>query len=148
MTDLFLDHKIDMYGICRRINGLVDFQPFARAIRDLSTKSWEVQIINVDGTVEELEVPIGGSADDAVEAVGALIRLCYRRNYAPKREKVQARALQKGDRVGSGEIIKWVGVGVRTPRGKVEVVLAKSGNADRLAIWNASTLITVHREAV
>lgn len=59
--------------------------------------------------------------------------------------KVPARALKSGDRVGSGELVKWVGIGVRTPRGKVEVYLDKEGHR-RIAIWNASTLINVQRE--
>jgi hypothetical protein len=60
--------------------------------------------------------------------------------------KVQARYLQSGDQVGSGEIVTWVGAGVRTPRGKVEVVLEKDGSR-RLAIWGASTTINVRRAA-
>lgn len=61
-----------------------------------------------------------------------------------QKQKVPARYLQSGDRVGSGEIVAWVGFGVRTPRGKVEVLLEKDGGR-RLAVWNASTLISVQR---
>lgn len=58
--------------------------------------------------------------------------------------KVAARYLLAGDRVGSGETIVWSGIGARTPRGKVEVILEKDG-ARRLAIWGASTTINVQR---
>lgn len=58
--------------------------------------------------------------------------------------RVQARHLQKGDQVGSGEIVDWVGIGVRTPRGKVEVHVQKDGRG-RLAVWGASTMISARR---
>jgi hypothetical protein len=60
--------------------------------------------------------------------------------------KVAARYLAAGDQVGSGEIVVWSGIGARTPRGKVEVILEKAG-ARRLAIWGASTQINVQRAA-
>lgn len=59
--------------------------------------------------------------------------------------RVAARDLQVGDRVGSGEVVKWRGVGARTPRGKVEVHLDCDGRR-RFAIWGASTQINVNRE--
>ncbi len=62
----------------------------------------------------------------------------------PQAFKVPARALQRGDVTGSGETIVNVCAGVRTPRGKVEVTLDKSGRR-RLSVWNAATLITVSR---
>lgn len=64
-----------------------------------------------------------------------------------QRAKVPARHLMAGDVVGSGETVAWTGIGVRTPRGKVEVQLEKDGRR-RIAIWNASTLISVQRESV
>lgn len=63
-----------------------------------------------------------------------------------RKEKVPARYMLPGDRTGSGETVVWVGIGVRTPRGKVEVLLENNGSR-RLAIWGASTLINVRRAA-
>ena len=48
-----------------------------------------------------------------------------------------------GDTVsGSGETIICVSVGIRTPRGKVDIVLEKNGHR-RTATWGASTIIGV-----
>lgn len=58
--------------------------------------------------------------------------------------RVQARALQQGDVVGSGETVAWVGVGVRTPAGRVEVILDKDGRR-RIALWRAGTMIGVSK---
>lgn len=58
--------------------------------------------------------------------------------------KVAARYLQVGDRVGSGEVVTWCGVGARTPRGKIEVHLDCDGR-HRFAVWGASTMINVRR---
>lgn len=60
--------------------------------------------------------------------------------------KVQARALQVGDVLGSGETVVSVSAGLRTPPGKVEVTLAK-GERRRTSTWGASTLINVTRNA-
>ena len=60
--------------------------------------------------------------------------------------KVCARYLQAGDVVGSGETVIQTSAGVRTPRGKIEVILEKDGKR-RLAIWGASTTINVQRLA-
>lgn len=57
-------------------------------------------------------------------------------------ERAPARSLIPGDVVSSGETILSVSAGVRTPRGKVEVVLSKDGRR-RLAIWGAHTIITI-----
>lgn len=59
--------------------------------------------------------------------------------------RVQARALQKGDRVGSGETVDRVFAGAYTPRGKIEVVLRKH-DYTRTAVWGAYTEISVTRE--
>ena len=59
--------------------------------------------------------------------------------------KVQAMSLQPGDKVGSGEIVLQTSQGVRTPPGKIEVVLAKEGKS-RLAVWGKYTMINVERE--
>jgi hypothetical protein len=59
--------------------------------------------------------------------------------------KMPARHLQPGDQVDSGETIVSVSAGVRTPRGKVEVVLQKHDRR-RCAIWGAHTIINVKRE--
>ena len=58
--------------------------------------------------------------------------------------KVQARNLQSGDRIGSGEIVRSIQTGLRTPRGKVEVML-HSDRKDRMALWGAYTEINVER---
>jgi hypothetical protein len=175
---LQFDRKVTMFGICDRINALVDHEPFARAIRDaVYDRTWEVVIFHVDGTVSEHTVTL--TDDDAADIaqVEAIIFLSFRSNFAPKGPphnehewtrhyflegvalsraslataslapvKVPARNLLTGDQVGSGETVKWVGVGVRTPRGKVEIQLEKDGRT-RLAIWGASTLINVRRAA-
>jgi hypothetical protein len=60
-------------------------------------------------------------------------------------EKIQARALQVGDLVGSGETVKGVAAGLRTPRGKVEVILEKDGRT-RMSLWGAYTMINVRRD--
>jgi len=58
--------------------------------------------------------------------------------------RVPARELQPGDVVGSSETVTSVQVGVRTPRGKVEVFL-KKGERQRRALWGASTMINATR---
>lgn len=58
--------------------------------------------------------------------------------------KVQARYLQPGDVTGSGETVRNVSAGVRTPRGKVEVALEKDGRR-RISCWGAATVIGVRR---
>jgi hypothetical protein len=146
---LILDRKINMYDVCNRINARVGAHIFAIAICDpVYDKNWGVQIRHPDGTTTDTDIPIGDDSAAAIEAVEALIRLSFRSIYTTRertKAKVPARYLQSGDRVGSGEIINWVGIGVRTPRGKIEVHLEKAGRS-RLAIWNASTLINVERE--
>lgn len=59
--------------------------------------------------------------------------------------KIQARALQPGDRLGSDELVVLVSAGVRTPSGKVEVVLTRGDGQRRRATWVAYTLINVVR---
>lgn len=62
--------------------------------------------------------------------------------------KVPARNLQTNDLVGTGEEVVRVTVGLRTPRGKVEVVLFNPRNGrTRTSVWNASTEIGVKRYA-
>lgn len=61
------------------------------------------------------------------------------------RVRVPARLLLKGDVISSGETVIAVERGSRTPRGKVEVLLEKSGRR-RLALWGAGTTINVQRE--
>jgi hypothetical protein len=59
--------------------------------------------------------------------------------------KTPVRALHAfiGDIIsGSGETIICVSVGVRTPRGKVDVVLEKNGRR-RTATWGANTIVGV-----
>ncbi len=66
--------------------------------------------------------------------------------------KVQARALQRGDIIGSGETVVGVFQGPRIPAGygkhrmdKVEVQLDRNGRR-RTSIWGAYTMINVKRE--
>lgn len=59
--------------------------------------------------------------------------------------KIQAQHLQPGDIVGSGEKIVHVSAGVRTPKGKVDVLL-KNGEASRWSQWGKYTMIGVERE--
>jgi hypothetical protein len=63
---------------------------------------------------------------------------------SPQSLKIPARYLTSGDQVGSGETVVSVSAGVRTPRGKVEVILEK-GERSRFAVWGAHTLINVRR---
>lgn len=58
--------------------------------------------------------------------------------------KVPARHLLRGDVTGSGEVVLSVSVGAKTPRGMVDILLQK-GERKRAAIWNARTIIGVHR---
>jgi hypothetical protein len=60
--------------------------------------------------------------------------------------QIPARSLIAGDVVGSGETIITVQRGVRTPAGKVEVVLDRAG-IRRRSLWGASTLINARRSA-
>lgn len=72
---------------------------------------------------------------------------------APKAvTRVPAHALQPGDLVGSGETVaRHPSAGVRTPRGKVEVVLVRERDGalvHRVALWGRHTLIGVYRDTV
>lgn len=58
--------------------------------------------------------------------------------------KTPARYLHPRNVTASGETVRNVSAGVRTPRGKVEVILEKPGRS-RLAVWAASTVIGVRR---
>lgn len=64
-----------------------------------------------------------------------------------ERIRVQARALQPGDQLGSGEKVARVSVGAFTPRGKVEVILSNRDNdgVSRICIWGSYTQIGVTR---
>jgi hypothetical protein len=57
---------------------------------------------------------------------------------------VQARYLQAGDVIGSGETVTYAGRGAHTPAGKVEVWLLRNGR-DRQAFWGLYTRINVER---
>lgn len=69
--------------------------------------------------------------------------------------KVQAQALQPGDKVGSGEKVLDVYQTVMTPSGKINLTLqgtTKDANGQfldnykRFAQWNKHTMINVERE--
>jgi hypothetical protein len=65
----------------------------------------------------------------------------------PSIERIPARALKFDDvTTGTGERVLGVSAGVRTPRGKVEVVLEKDA-CTRTATWGAGTLIGVTRQS-
>lgn len=60
--------------------------------------------------------------------------------------KVQAQHLQPGDIVGSGEKVINVSAGVRTPKGKIDVMLKHPENEKgRLSHWGKYTMINVER---
>jgi hypothetical protein len=59
--------------------------------------------------------------------------------------KIPARALEPGDKIGSGETVIRVSTGIRTPSGKVDVALSGPGEKRRSAVWGARTLINVKR---
>lgn len=61
--------------------------------------------------------------------------------------RVQAQHLQLGDVVGSGELVESVSAGTRTPRGKVEIGLAKAGKF-RIGVWGKTTMIGVQDRKV
>lgn len=95
-----------------------------------------------------------GDNSKRMDAVNAAVRdlIAARRvTTAPTLipQKVPARYMQPGDVVGSGETVVSVSAGVRTPRGKVEVVLERDGNraTRRLAVWGSHTAINVRRAA-
>jgi hypothetical protein len=60
------------------------------------------------------------------------------------KQRVTARHLMAGDRLGTGETVLAVCRGARTPAGKVKVMLSK-GDKRRAALWGASTTITISR---
>jgi hypothetical protein len=61
--------------------------------------------------------------------------------------KLPVYALQTGDVTnGTRETVLSVSAGVRTPRGKMEIVLEKNGRM-RLTIWGRHTLVSVTRGA-
>lgn len=56
-------------------------------------------------------------------------------------ERVPAYGLQPGDVISSGETVVQTYAGVRTPRGKLHVVLDDPKGFRRCAIWGKYTLI-------
>lgn len=142
---LHIERKIGMYGDCQRINAYVSGQDIGCAGFSATKLVWSMSLLDKDNNVAEFDVPYADDAEAAMQQVEALIRLFYRQHY-PELHKVAARYLSQGDQVGSGETIIWVGRGVRTPSGKVEVILEKEGRR-RTSIWGASTVITVRRAA-
>jgi hypothetical protein len=58
--------------------------------------------------------------------------------------RIAARALRRGDVVGSGERVICISAGVHTPAGKVEIVLERAGRS-RTAVWGASTVSAATR---
>lgn len=64
----------------------------------------------------------------------------------PNRLRISVRHLLADDQLCTGETVVGVSRGARTPSGKVEVTLEKSGHR-RCALWGASTTINVVRRA-
>jgi hypothetical protein len=63
--------------------------------------------------------------------------------------KVQANCLQVGDIMsGTGERVAGVQIGLRTPKGKCEVMLTRADGSARLAIWGKYTVVGIKRQAV
>lgn len=61
--------------------------------------------------------------------------------------KVRARDAQPGDVLrGTGETVTGVGAGLRTPKGKVEVILQNAAGYRRLVVWGAATTVNVERK--
>lgn len=58
--------------------------------------------------------------------------------------RVRAADMLPGDHVGSGETVIGVSAGARTPAGKLDVILERSGKR-RAASWRARTEINVTR---
>lgn len=76
---------------------------------------------------------------------GAFPARCDCRSWAVAKLKVQAQHLEVGDIVGTGETILYVGQGVRTPKGCVDIVVQK-GNKKRSSVWRKYTMIGVERK--
>lgn len=56
--------------------------------------------------------------------------------------RIQAKHLQPGDIMGSGEVVQQVSAGTRTPKGKVDIQLNT-----RFTQWNKYTMINVERKS-
>lgn len=61
--------------------------------------------------------------------------------------KIPAANLQSGDYLPmtKSTVVSNLGAGLRTPAGKIELVLSNSKGAKRLAVWGARTEIVVER---
>jgi hypothetical protein len=59
--------------------------------------------------------------------------------------KVQAQHLQVGDIVGSGETVEYVGRGISTPNGCVDIVISKD-DKKRMTHWRKYTMIGIERK--
>lgn len=59
-------------------------------------------------------------------------------------DRIPAYALQLGDIVGSGEKVAQTYAGVRTPRGKIHVVL-DGPKGRRVALWGKFTIVGARR---
>lgn len=66
----------------------------------------------------------------------------------PNYIKVPTYALRSGDITwGTGEVILSVSAGLRTPRGKMDVILEKNGRR-RTATWGRHTLIGIENRSI
>lgn len=70
-----------------------------------------------------------------------------RSHMSQAQAQAQAQHLQIGDIVGTGETILYVGQGVRTPKGCVDIVVQK-GDKKRSSVWRKHTMIGVERKEI
>lgn len=139
------ERKIDLYGCCQTINAYDGHDAFGGATYEPLSKTWIMSLHAPDGGCTDFDVISDGNHEASMQRVEEIMARFYQKHFAAP-QKVPARYLSKGDLTGSGEIIVNVSAGVRTPPGRVEVVLEKDGHR-RLAIWRASTVINVRRAA-
>ena len=66
---------------------------------------------------------------------------------APKNSK-EAQYLTKGDIISSGDEVVSASVGVRTPKGKVEVTLKSPDGKTRTSVWGKTTKIGLKKEDI
>jgi hypothetical protein len=142
---LHIERKVGMYGDCKTINAYHDLKDFGGASYDAVKKVWIVSLLDRNNVCADYFVEAAANDEASMQHIESLIRLFYSDKYAAP-QKVAARHLMKGDRVGSGETIVNVATGLHTPRGKIEVTLEKDGRR-RLAFWGVSTVISIRRAA-
>lgn len=62
--------------------------------------------------------------------------------------KTPVHMLSPGDVLkGSGETVVNISAGIKTPKGRIEVVLSKNNNK-RLAVWGKYTIVVIEAKSV